>query len=215
MVSDPKHIVESGYDAIATEHLDWIGRIDGDPRMRFLEALSTRLPASASVLELGCGAGVPCTAALAERHDVLGVDISAAQLDLARRLVPRARFLKQDMTTLRFPPDSFDAVTAFYSIGHIPRHEHAALFARITRWLRPGGLFLAALACGSSDGVQDDWLGAPMYFSSHDPATNRALLRQAGLTLLVDEQVTMREPEGPATFQWVIARPAPGVSSTF
>lgn len=177
--------------------------------MRFLKALMARLPAPASVLDLGCGAGVPCTAALAERYDVLGVDISTAQLRLARRMVPQARFRKAEMTTLDLPAGSFDAATAFYSIGHIPRQQHAALFTRITQWLRPGGLFLAALACGSTDGVEENWLGAPMYFSSHDPTTNRDLLRQAGLTLLIDEQVTMQEPGGPATFQWVIAQSAP------
>jgi hypothetical protein len=43
-----------------------------------------------------------------------------------------------------------------------------------------------------------------MFFSSHDAPTNRRLLTEAGLTVLVDELVTMHEPEGPATFQWVI-----------
>lgn len=123
-------------------------------------------------------------------------------------MVPRAQFRKEDMTALEFPAGSFDAVTAFYSVGHIPRHLHAALFTRIAQWLRLGGLFLAASACGSTDGVETDWLSAPMYFSSHDPETNRNLLQQAGLTLLIDEQVTMQEPDRPSTFQWVMAHPA-------
>jgi len=203
---EPKRIVESGYDAIADTHLDWLRRIDGDPRMRFVEELLDRLPEPVPIVDLGCGAGVPCTAALAERHDVLGVDVSAAQLDLARDLVPRARFEKHDMTEVDLPAGSVGAVTAFYSVGHVPRDEHAALYARIATWLRPGGLFLAGLACTGNDGVAEDWLGAPMYFSSHEPATNRALLREAGFTLLVDELVTMREPEREATFHWVLAR---------
>jgi hypothetical protein len=33
----------------------------------------------------------------------------------------------------------------------------------------------------------------------------RVLLAEAGLAVLADETVTMQEPEGPATFQWVIA----------
>ena len=45
----------------------------------------------------------------------------------------------------------------------------------------------------------------PMFFSSHDAPTNRCLLTDAGLAVRVDEVVTMEEPEGPATFQWVIA----------
>jgi SAM-dependent methyltransferase len=205
MTADPKRVVEAGYDIIAEEYLEWSARIEGDPRLRFLDALLRRMPEGGDVLELGCGAGVPCTAAIAEQHDVLGVDLSAAQLALARANVPRARFRKDDMTRLRFPAGSFDAVAAFYSIVHIPREDQAALFTRVAEWLRPGGLFLAALGCKGMNGVEEDWLGAPMYFSSNDAATNRDLLGRAGLTLLVDEQVTMDEPEGPATFQWILA----------
>lgn len=202
--------MESGYDLMADRHLAWIGEIRGDPRLRFLHDLMSRLPERPAVLDLGCGAGVPYTAALAERGDVVGVDISARQLELARQRVPGARLVKADMAAVEFPPATFDAVTACYSIAHLPRERHGELFGRIASWLRPGGHLLAALGCGSTDGVVADWLGAPMFFSSHDPPTNRRLLAAAGLAVLVDELVTMREPEGPATFQWVICRRSVG-----
>jgi hypothetical protein len=35
---------------------------------------------------------------------------------------------------------------------------------------------------------------------------NRRLLAAAGFEAVRDEMVTMREPEGEATFQWVICR---------
>jgi hypothetical protein len=94
------------------------------------------------------------------------------------------------MTTLDLPSASFDAVTAFYSIAHVSRGQHGPLFRRIATWLRPGGLFLASLGCGGNDGTVEDWLGTPMFFSTHD-TTNRSLLAEAGLTILVDEDVTM------------------------
>jgi len=53
-----------------------------------------------------------------------------------------------------------------------------------------------------------EWLGVPMFFSSHDADANRALLRAAGFVLVVDEIVEMHEPEGPVSFLWVIARKA-------
>jgi SAM-dependent methyltransferase len=205
VTSDPRDIVEAGYDRIAARHLAWIDEIRGDPRLRFLNDLMARLPAQPAVLDLGCGAAVPCTALLAERGDVLGVDLSRTQLELARQNVPSARFIKADMATIELPPASFDAVTAFYSIVHVPADQHGALFRRIATWLRPGGYLLASLGCGTDDGTVEDWLGAPMFFSSHDAQTSRRLLAEAGLTILVDEPVTMQEPEGPVTFQWVIA----------
>ncbi|SEF26805.1 Methyltransferase domain-containing protein [Amycolatopsis pretoriensis] len=204
-MSDARKIVESGYDGSAERYLEWSARIADDPRLRFLSELTDRLDDGSDVLDLGCGAGVPCTKLLAERHDVLGVDLSAAQLDLARRNVPDARFEKADMAAVSFPDGGFDAVTAFYSVLHVPREEQGALFTRIARWLRPGGWFLAALGCSEMNGVEDDWLGTPMFFSSHSTAENRRLLEAAGFTLVVDEPVTMHEPD-PATFHWVLGR---------
>ncbi|MGH3091369.1 MAG: class I SAM-dependent methyltransferase, partial [Gaiellaceae bacterium] len=86
--------------------------------------------------------------------------------------------------------------------------EQAHLFQRIARWLKPGGLFLASLGSEGSEDCTGEWLGVPMFFSSHDAKTNRALLQQAGFALLVDEVVEMKEPDGPAAFLWVLAQGA-------
>jgi SAM-dependent methyltransferase len=198
-----KPTVEAGYDAIAQRYLEWSASIGDDPRLRYLADFDGRLADGAKVLELGCGAGVPCTRVLAARHDVLGVDLSARQLELARVNVPGARFEKGDMTSLDFPAGAFDGVAAFYSILHVPRAEQASLFAKIADWLAPGGLFLASLGTGTPD-VTETWLGVPMFFGSNTPEENRALVG-AHLEIVVDDLVTMHEPD-PATFHWVLAR---------
>jgi cyclopropane fatty-acyl-phospholipid synthase-like methyltransferase len=198
-----KEVVEAGYDAIARTYLDWSRKIGDDPREHYLGELDRRLEDNAEVLDLGCGAGVPSTRKLAERHDVTGIDLSGRQLDLARANVPNARFEKADMTAADFEDGSFDAVVAFYSILHVPRAEQPELFAKIARWLKPGGLFLASLGTGTPDRTEH-WLGAEMFFGSNTPARNRELLREH-LEVLVDDLVTMHEPE-PATFHWVLTR---------
>jgi SAM-dependent methyltransferase len=205
-LDERKAIVAAGYDAIAERHLAWSARIEGDPRHRFLDDFAGRLPGGARVLELGCGAGVPSTRRLAERFEVVGVDISAAQLRLAKENVPGATFVRGDIAELTFPEGSFDGVAAFYSITHVPREEHADLFARVGSWLKHGGLFLASLGERGGADWTGEWLGVPMFFSSWDADTNRRLLRDAGLALVLDEIVTMREPEGEATFLWVFAQ---------
>ncbi|WP_329789727.1 class I SAM-dependent methyltransferase [Lentzea sp. DG1S-22] len=198
-----KRTVENGYDAIAQRYLAWSAQIADDPRSHYLAEFDRRLPEGAKVLELGCGAGVPCSRKLAERHDVLGVDLSARQVELARANVPGARFEKADMTALDFPDGEFDGVAAFYSILHVPRAEQPALFAGIARWLKPGGLFLASLGVGTPD-VTETWLGVEMFFGSNTPERNRELLTEH-LEIVVDDLVTMHEPD-PATFHWVLAR---------
>jgi SAM-dependent methyltransferase len=177
-----------------------------DPRARFTDEFVRRLPDGARVLDLGCGAGIPSTRVLAERFEVTGVDVSEVQLQLARTNVPQATFVHGDFSDLAFPDEWFDGITAFYSISHVPRDEHTRLFACVAGWLKPGGLFLATLGAGESPGWTGEWLGVPMFFSSYDADENRRLLRGAGLSLVLDEVVAVREPEGEVAFLWVLAR---------
>jgi ubiquinone/menaquinone biosynthesis C-methylase UbiE len=205
-MSDPRtQIVQAGYDELAPRFGTWGERIEGDPWERFLTQLADRLPDGSRVLDLGCGNGTK-TKRLAERFEVVGVDISEEQLRLARSEMPDATLFQADFAELDFPAGSFDAVTAFYSIVHVPRDEHPALFARIRRWLKPGGLFLAALSNVGGPDRTEEWLGVEMFFSGFDAETNSRLVREAGFELLVDEVVWMREPELDVAFLWVLAR---------
>jgi SAM-dependent methyltransferase len=207
MSSDAKRIVADGYDEIAQRYLAWSALGPSPERMHYLGQLLDLLPAGAEVLELGCGAGVPVTQALAERCRVTGVDISAEQIALAERHVPDATFIHADMTTLDFPAGSCDAVVAFYTLIHIPRAEHAELLGRIAAWLRQGGLLFVTMgASDSPDGVEPDWLGTPMFFSHYDAEKNRDLVRQAGLEIFSDEVVPEDENGETVEFLWVAAR---------
>jgi hypothetical protein len=66
----------------------------------------------------------------------------------------------------------------------VPRGRLAQLLARIHSWL----------------------VGGPAFFSSFPPPVNSALVRSAGFTIEREEVVTIEEPEGPAAFQWILAR---------
>jgi SAM-dependent methyltransferase len=201
-----KTIVARGYDALGEDYLAWASSFVDRARHRMLKEFTTRVASGAHVLDLGCGPGVPSTRVLASWFDVTGVDISETQLDAARRNVPKASFVHGDLMHVDFPPDSFDGVTAFYSIPHVPREEHGPLFERVSRWLVPGGLFLATLGAGDDPDWIGDWLGQPMFFSSHEADVNRRLLAAANFELLLDDVMETPEPEGPAPFLWVLAQ---------
>lgn len=203
---NPKEIVSHGYDRIAERYVDWSVGPGLEQREKYLALLMERLPEGAAVLELGCATGLLTTRRLAERFRVTGVDISARQIQLARKNVPQARFIHADMTALKFPPASFDAITAFYCMTHVPREEHAGLLKAIAGWLRPGGLLVATMGSRSTEGaVEDDWLGAPMYFSHYDSETNERLVRESGLEILQAREETENEDGVPVTFLWVVA----------
>jgi len=70
-----------------------------------------------------------------------------------------------------------------------------------------GGLLVATMGANSTEaGYEDDWLGAPMYWSHFDSETNRWLVEQSGLQLLSAQEETAEEHGQPATFLWVVAR---------
>ena len=111
------------------------------------------------------------------------------------------------MLEVAFAPDSFDAVVAFYSLTHLPRAHHADLLARIVEWVRPGGLVLMTMGAADNPGsVEDDWLGAPMYFSHFDSATNRALVQRSGIRILSADLVEEDARDAGARFLWVTGR---------
>ena len=210
---DPKRIVAKGYDAISERYLAWSALRPSETRLNYLGLALELIPAAGDVLELGCGAGIPMTAALANGRTVTGVDISKTQIEAARRNVPAATFVLADMTTLDFEPASFDAIVAFYALTHVPRDEQAGLLERIRRWLRPGGLFLASMGADDEPGdVEADWLGVDMYFSHFGAKANRRLVETAGF--VIDRADVAVEPEDrhDARFLWIVAR-APGPPS--
>ncbi len=178
---DYRALVRRGYDTCAQAY-------DGSRRTEpgtELEALSSRLQDGDSVLDIGCGAGVPIARSLARRCRVTGVDLSPEMLRHARRNVPDAHFICDDIMCVDLPPAGFDAVVAFYTVFHLPRELHAELFHRVYRWLRPRGLFLCTLSAYSEDGyTEDDFFGVTMYWSNHSIRQYREILTGIGFSLL-------------------------------
>jgi ubiquinone/menaquinone biosynthesis C-methylase UbiE len=203
--AEPHQLVAEGYDQIADEFVAWAQGVRAEERARYTRTLLRRVRAGARILELACGAGVPTTRQLAERLEVTGADIAAQQLVRARRHVPSANFVHVDMTLLRFPPESFDAVAAFYSLIHVDRQEQPGLLTKIVSWLRPGGLLVAPMGARATEAGYEEFFGVPMYWSSFDTPTNKRLIEEAGLCILSAREETAEEFGEPVTFLWMVA----------
>jgi SAM-dependent methyltransferase len=139
------------------------------------------------VVDLGCGSGVWARALLDAGYDVLGVDLPADLLAIARARAPEARFVAGSLLDAELPAGCA-AVTAMSEVVNYAadpragRDALAALMRRVHTALRPGGLVLfdalsPALAVGPrrrwSDG--DGWLVCSELHG--DPAA-RALVRR-------------------------------------
>jgi cyclopropane fatty-acyl-phospholipid synthase-like methyltransferase len=181
---NPREIVQRGYDQCALAYA--AARATEPPAA--LVQLAARLPAGAAVLDIGCGCGMPVASWLAERFEVTGVDISAAQVQLARVHAPRIRIVHGDVMAMDLPPRSFDAIVSFYTIFHLPREEHAGLFARCRAWLRPGGWLLATLTRDADPPYVEPFHGTQMYWSNWSFDHYLRLLADAGFAVMEQTQ---------------------------
>lgn len=210
-----KDDIKKAYDDIADTYLTWT-ETTHETRLSYLEImLQSAGNGQMSILELGCGAGVPCTQLLASRgHTVIANDISGAQIALAReRLPPSVTLVQGDMMELEFS-QQFDAVLAMYSIFHLPRDEQTVILRRIFDWLKPEGHLLAnfpekefATASSSS------WLGGSegaMHWSGWGRSETKKLLEDIGFAVEVDEVVVDIEEDNGVSknvaFQWILAK---------
>jgi SAM-dependent methyltransferase len=122
------------------------------PELRLAIAGLTLTPGM-RVLDAGCGTG----AALEWLYDavrptgsVVGVDLSAAHVRLARAAAPEpVEVLQEDLTRTRLAPGSFDVIWSVNTINHL-RDPSAGLEA-LARLLRPGG----RIAIGQSSLLPD------------------------------------------------------------
>jgi len=101
--------------------------------------------AGASVLELGCGAGM---LALLKRKGVLltGVDLSEACAVAARRN-GYDHTSSAELTALPFAAASFDYVVSLDVLGHVGAEEKDTVLAEIKRVLRPSGVTMHGIEC--------------------------------------------------------------------
>jgi len=205
-MDEQTHIVRDGYDRLAPTFSPSCFGTPDETYHPWLESVTAGLERGSRVLDLGCGNGRPAAAWLAQHgFRVIGVDVSPAQLRLARAAVPEAEFVEGDLAAVTFEPASFDAAVAFYSIIHVPLAMQPELFARIAGWLRPSGRFATTLGHESWTGVEHDWLGVEgvtMRWSHADAGTYRRWLEDAGLEVLEQGFV----PEGDGGHELFLAR---------
>lgn len=101
------------------------------------------LPESGSVIDIGCGSGVPIARALMkEGFAVFGIDASPALIAAFRRRFPDAPSACEAAQHSDFFHRSFDAAVAVGLLFLLSEEDQRSVIARVGRSLRPGGRFL-------------------------------------------------------------------------
>ena len=174
-----------------------------------LDAFYSRLkPTQGKLLDLGCDAGEPFSRFFVDQGwQVTGMDFSSKMLELANQYVPEMQTVHADIREVVFPANAFDAITAIYSLFHIPKTEHAQLFAKLARWLKPGGQALFTYATEDYTGREEfdgykEFMHKQLYYNHNNLETLHKDLALSGLMVAASDTKTIANE----TFLWVTVR---------
>src|SRR5215472_5124423 len=133
------------YDLIA----DWYATESRGRAVGVAEALAVAamLPANSRILDVGCGNGVPITAALVNTGQlVVGLDSSAGMLAHFRINLHGTPAVRGDVRLCPFANGMFDAAVSWGMMFHLSPVDQAAALANVSRVLKPGAPFLFTAA---------------------------------------------------------------------
>jgi SAM-dependent methyltransferase len=148
-----------------------------------LETFAAGLPHGATVLDIGCGAGVPVARDLiAAGFAVTGIDSSPALISRCRERFADADWQVADMRALDLGR-RFDGLLAWHSFFHLRADDQRAMFPIFAAHAAPGALLM--FTSGPSAGIaMGEWQGEPLFHDSLAQEEYRALLAGNGFDVL-------------------------------
>ena len=174
------------FDAIGARYDDAFPHKEG--QVRAGSWLARTLPPGSRVLDVGCGTGLPTARQLSDAgHRVVGVDLSARMLELARIHVPDGEFHQRDVASLRVDGPGglgqFDGIACYFTLLMLPRKEIPHALRQLRAMLRPGGLVSLSMVEAELDDAAIPFLGHTIRVSGYLRDELRQVVSAAGLEI--------------------------------
>jgi 2-polyprenyl-3-methyl-5-hydroxy-6-metoxy-1,4-benzoquinol methylase len=130
----------NGYEQLAETFIQARNRSIGRATVR---EWSTTLSAGSSILDLGCGHGIPISEVLInDGFSVYGVDASPRLISVFRQRFPKARAECSAVEDSEFFHRTFDAAIAWGLMFLLPADVQKIVIGKVARALKPAGKFL-------------------------------------------------------------------------
>ncbi len=172
--------MRAAYDGIAAQYAVRNAAVY-DAITEYGSLLLAHIGPGARLLDLGCGSGRDAAWLTARGASVIGADLSAGMLALARAAIP-GRLVQLDMRRLPFANGAFAGVWGMASLLHLPKVDIVGALREIRRVLVPDGGLVLGLQVGSEEGWEESPYDTAVqrYFARYQPEEIAALLTATG-----------------------------------
>jgi trans-aconitate methyltransferase len=146
---------------------------------KWLDRFLRHVPASGTILDIGCGMGEPIAQYFIEaRYRVVGIDSSPSMIEMCRARFPDAEWLVGDMRQIELHR-RFDGILAWDSCFFLGMNDQQAMFSRFAAHALPGSplMFTSGVSAGELIG---SYHGEPLYHASLDSGEYERLLSENG-----------------------------------
>ena len=178
MIKDPSN----GYEGIAQDYISY--RSKSTIGVEAVRIWAHTLKSNATILDLGCGNGIPITKALVDDgYSLHGIDASQTLIESYRKNFPDLPAACEPVETSAFFNKRFDGVVAWGLIFLLSENDQIQLIHSVSKILITGGQFLFTSpeeVCTWTDnmtGLESRSLGAERY---------KGILYSAGLSFTGD-----------------------------
>jgi SAM-dependent methyltransferase len=154
--------------------------------VKIIDSIYSRLDQNSRILDIGCGAGAFLNRVKSDKGcKVYGIDISEAAVKAAKDSFGLDIF-KGTITEAPFEDASFDVITAWWYLEHVP--DPCATATRISKLLKPNGHCIIGVPNFDSFNAKrfkDKWyhLDCPRHLCIWTPSAMKRLLEQHGLSV--------------------------------
>ncbi|SDM32127.1 Methyltransferase domain-containing protein [Catalinimonas alkaloidigena] len=133
----------NGYEKVARAFVNVRGNATNRIGVPEVKSWAASFPAGATVLDLGCGSGMPISKTLIDQKlTVYGIDASPTLVAQFRKHFPHHEIRCESVEASSFYGLIFDGIVAWGLVFLLPPETQVALLAKIARHLKPGGKLL-------------------------------------------------------------------------
>jgi 2-polyprenyl-3-methyl-5-hydroxy-6-metoxy-1,4-benzoquinol methylase len=169
----------NGYEGVAKRFIETRGRAVNGVGVLSVRCWAKTLPRRATVLDLGCGTGIPISKVLADEGlTVYGIDASVSMIRAFIQNFPSANVACESVEDSPFFNREFDAIVSWGLMFLLSADAQVTVIQKVARALRPGGKLLFT-APAQETGWRDVMTG--QYSRSLGAEKYKALLSASGL----------------------------------